>query len=242
MLVVLAIAIGAAAVLSHTAPAPFLFEAFRPARSLWRVEIPAGTAPTLFLTFDDGPNPLWTPALLDALKETGASATFFLIDAHITPETTPIVRRIASEGHAIGLHSGSRKPVIMPPDALAAQLTRAADRIAAITGERPCRMFRPHAGWRSATRYQALTSIDYRRVGWSWGMWDWDWWRAPRGDRVSARLARKASSGDIIVIHDGHHKNPRADRRHAADAVRQFVPLMRAKGFRFARLCEPSSR
>jgi peptidoglycan/xylan/chitin deacetylase (PgdA/CDA1 family) len=241
VLLALAIAIGAAAVLSHTAPAPFIFEAFRPARSLWRVSIPSGSPPTLFLTFDDGPNPEWTPALLDALKETGAVATFFLIDAHITEETAGIVSRIASEGHAIGLHTGSRKPVVMAPDALAAQLTRTAERIASITGERPCRMFRPHAGWRSATMYRALEAIDYRLVGWSWGMWDWDWWRTPRGDRVSAKLARKASSGDIIVIHDGHHKNPRADRRHAAEAVRQFVPLMQSKGFRFARLCEPSS-
>jgi peptidoglycan/xylan/chitin deacetylase (PgdA/CDA1 family) len=241
-LIFLAIAIGAAAVLSHTAPGPFLFEAFRPARSLWRVGIPSGSTPTLFLTFDDGPHPQWTPALLDALKETGAVATFFLIDAHITEETAPIVLRIARDGHAIGLHSGTRKLMIMPPGDLAAQLTRAAERIRSITGEPPCRMFRPHAGWRSATMYQALESIDYRLVGWSWGMWDWDWWRTPRGDRVSARLARKASSGDIIVIHDGHHKNPRADRRHAAEAVRQFVPLMRSKGYRFARLCEPETR
>jgi len=239
-LIFLAIAIGAAAVLSHTAPAPFLFEAFRPARSLWRVGIPSGSTPTLFLTFDDGPNPQWTPALLDALKETGAVATFFLIDAHITEETAPLVLRIARDGHAIGLHSGTRKLMIVPPGDLASQLTRAAERIRSITGEPPCRMFRPHAGWRSATMYEALESIDYRLVGWSWGMWDWDWWRAPRGDRVSARLARKASSGDIIVIHDGHHKNPRADRRHAAEAVRQFVPLMQSRGYRFARLCEGS--
>ena len=166
MLAILAIAIGAAAVLSHTAPAPFLFEAFRPARSLWRVQIPSGATPTLFLTFDDGPNPEWTSALLDALKETGAVATFFLIDDHITTETAPLVRRIARDGHAIGLHSGSRKPMVMSPDSLAAHVTRTTDRIAAITGEQPCRMFRPHAGWRSATMYQALEvdRLSARRV------------------------------------------------------------------------------
>jgi peptidoglycan/xylan/chitin deacetylase (PgdA/CDA1 family) len=234
MLLALAIAIGAAAVLSHTAPAPFLFEAFRPARSLWRVEIPSGAAPTLFLTFDDGPNPAWTPALLDALKETGASATFFLIDAHITEETAPILRRIAREGHAIGLHSGSRKPTITPPATLAAQLTRAADRIASITGEPPCPMFRPHAGWRSATMYQALTAIDYRLVGWSWGMWDWDWWRTPQAGRVAPRLAKKARPGDIIVIHDGHHADPDADRRHAGATVRLLAPRCGRKGCRSA--------
>jgi peptidoglycan-N-acetylglucosamine deacetylase len=239
MLAILAILIGGAAVLSHTAPAPFLFEAFRPARSLWRVTPQPGAPPVLFLTFDDGPNPAWTPAVLDALRETRASATFFLIDHHITPETAPLVKRIVDEGHAIGLHSGTRKLMIMPPDALAQTLTGAADRIESITGRQPCRLFRPHAGWRSATMYEALDKVNYRLAGWSWGMWDWDWWRTPRADRVSARLARKASSGDIIVIHDGHHKNPRADRKYAGETVRQFVPLMHSRGFTFERLCNP---
>ena len=240
MLAILAIVIGGAAVLSHTAPAPFLFEAFRPSRSLWRVPPNPGAPPTLYLTFDDGPNPRWTPALLDALRETGVRATFFLIDAHITGDTAAVVKRIADEGHAIGLHSGSRTLMILPPDELAARLERASARIARITGTEPCRLFRPHAGWRSASMYQALDRIDYRLAGWSWGMWDWDWWRRPQGDRVAARLARKASAGDIIVIHDGHHKNPQADRRHASEAVRRFVPLMQSRGFQFARLCDRS--
>ncbi len=69
-------------------------------------------------------------------------------------------------------------------------------------------------------------------------MWDFDWWRLPRADRVAARLARKASAGDIIVIHDGHHVNPRADRRHAAETVRLVAPLLRSRGFAFGALCE----
>lgn len=237
MLLALAIAIGAAAVLSHTAPAPFLFEAFRPKASVWRMPSRAGAAPAIYLTFDDGPNAAWTPAVLDALADTKARATFFLIDEHITPESAPIVRRMAVEGHAIGLHSGTRRLMTMRPADLAGSLRHTASRIAGITGREPCRLFRPHAGWRSATMYEALESIDYRLAGWSWGMWDWDWWRRPRADRVAARLARKASPGDIVVIHDGHHKNPRADRAHAAGAVRHLVPVLRDKGYRFETLC-----
>lgn len=237
MLFVLAILIGGAAVLSHTAPAPFLFEAFRPRKSLWRVPPGAGDSPALFLTFDDGPNPEWTPHVLDALATVNARATFFLIDHHITPETESLVRRIADEGHSIGLHSGTRQLMILPPAELADHLSRAAARISGITGREPCRLFRPHAGWRSATMYEALERLDYRLAGWSWGMWDWDWWRRPDGDRVAARLAKKASAGDVIVIHDGHHKNPRADRRHAAEVVRWLVPMMRERGFRFESLC-----
>ena len=85
---------------------------------------------------------------------------------------------------------------------------------------------------------EGLDRIDYALVGWSWGMWDWNWFRARTSQSVEG-LARRASDGDIIVIHDGHHKNPRADRRYAGDTVRLLVPALRARGFEFRRLCDP---
>jgi peptidoglycan-N-acetylglucosamine deacetylase len=236
MLILAAVLLGAAAA-AHMVPFPFLFEAFRPSGSLWHVKPEPGSAPTLYLTFDDGPNARWTPALLDALRDTGVHATFFLIDEHITDETAPIVRRMAAEGHAIGLHSGTRRLMIMSPEALAERLQRAAGRIETITGEAPCRLFRPHAGWRSLTMYSGLHRAGYRLAGWSWGMWDWDWWRTPRAARVAERVVRKASAGDIVVIHDGHHKNKDVDRSHAAESVRQLVPRLRSRGFQFSPLC-----
>jgi peptidoglycan/xylan/chitin deacetylase (PgdA/CDA1 family) len=203
--------------------------------------MPAGDAKTLHLTFDDGPNASWTPRVLDALRDEGVRATFFLIDEHITAETESLVRRMAAEGHAIALHSGRRRPMVMEAAELAAQLQRAADRIRTLTGRDPCRLFRPHAGWRSATMYDALDRIGFRLAGWSWGMWDWHWWQSPKDEAVARRLQRKASPGDIIVIHDGHHKDPRRDRSHAGGVVRILVPAMRARGFSFATLCDVSS-
>jgi peptidoglycan-N-acetylglucosamine deacetylase len=235
---ILALVIVGVAVLAHSAPAPFLLEAFRPSKSVWRVPPRAGVPPTLYLTFDDGPNAEWTPALLDALGREGVAGTFFLIDEHVTPETAPIVRRMADEGHAIGLHSGTRRLMFMEPRALAARLSLAAERIAAITGQPPCRLFRPHAGWRSASMYEGLELAGYRLAGWSWGMWDWSWWRTPQAARTTRRLTSKASAGDIIVIHDGHHKNPRADRRHTPETIQLMVPALKAKGFSFGRLCD----
>lgn len=236
MIAIVALVFGVAALI-HTAPFPFLFEAFRPSRSLWHVKPRPGAAPAVYLTFDDGPNPDWTPALLDALHEQGVRATFFLIDEHITVETAPIVKRIADEGHAIGLHSGNRWLMLTAPDELARTLEKAAARISLITGRAPCRLFRPHGGWRSTAMYEGLSRAGYTLAGWSWGMWDWHWWQTPRGEDVASRLARKASAGDIIVIHDGDHVNPRADRRHAAAAVRLLVPLLRSRGFEFDTLC-----
>jgi peptidoglycan/xylan/chitin deacetylase (PgdA/CDA1 family) len=237
MLAIVVAILGAAA-FAHMAPFPFLLEAFRPSKSLWRVKPQPGQPPTIYLTFDDGPNARWTMPLLEALREQNVRATFFLIDEHITPETTFIVRRIADEGHAVALHSGTRRLMMVSPDRMAETLQRASARIESISGRPPCRLFRPHAGWRSATMYQGIERAGFRLAGWSWGMWDWEWWRTPRADRVASRLARKASAGDIIVIHDGHHKNPNADRRHAAETVRRLVPVLKAKGFSFGKLCE----
>ena len=176
--------------LAHTAPFPFLLEAFRPSQSIWRMDArPA--EPSIYLTFDDGPNPVWTPPLLDALAATDARATFFLIDDHITDDTRDIVRRIADEGHAIGLHSGTRRLMIESVNDLSALLARNAGRIRDITGREPCRLFRPHAGWRSGEMYGGLATAGYRLAGWSWGMWDFDWGRA-RARRIDWRRGCRA--------------------------------------------------
>lgn len=225
-----------AVVLAHTAPFPFLLEKFAPSRSLWKM--PRGaTQPTVYLTFDDGPNPTATPELLDVLRDTGARATFFLIDAHITDATASLVRRMFVEGHGVALHSDSRALMVMTPDDLAALLFRNADRIERLAGQRPCPLFRPHAGWRSGAMYEALIKMDYRLVGWTWGLWDWNWYLTREAEGLAQRLMRRVSDGDIVVMHDGHHVNPGADRRYAVEATGLLVPALRARGYRFDALC-----
>jgi peptidoglycan/xylan/chitin deacetylase (PgdA/CDA1 family) len=235
----LLLVVAAVAPLSHTAPFPFLLELFH--RSVWRVRPDPNAPPTVYVTFDDGPNPDWTPALLDALQDHGVRATFFLIDRHISAETATVVKRIADEGHAIGLHSGDRWLMLDGSDVMAGKIEDAAARIRTVTGREPCHLFRPHGGWRSAAMYSGLRKAGYTLVGWSWRMWDWNWWRGPNVDPVVARLARSASAGSIVVIHDGHHVNPRADRRHSIEIVRRLIPRLRDRGFAFGTLCDAST-
>ena len=225
--------------LAQAAPFPFLLERFAPSRSLWRMP-QSGGPPTVYLTFDDGPNPSATPAILDALHETGASATFFVIDAHVTEATAFLLRRMFEEGHAVALHSDTRALMLKPPADLAAYLTGNADRIERLAGRRPCPLVRPHAGWRSGSMYEGLSRIGYRLVGWTWGLWDWNWYRPREAEGLAARLVRRASAGDIIVMHDGHHVNPEADRLYAVEATRLLVPGLKARGYQFGLLCTPS--
>ena len=121
--------------LAHTAPAPFLFDAIAGVRSVWH--LPKRTPPTIYFTFDDGPNPTTTPDLLDVLSREHVRATFFLIDRHITDDTAPLVRRMFVEGHAVALHSHTRSYMLMSPETFARTLTAAADHIEQIAGRVP---------------------------------------------------------------------------------------------------------
>jgi chitooligosaccharide deacetylase len=232
------LAVGVGAIfLAHTAPFPFLLERFAPSRSIWRVPQNGGP-PTVYLTYDDGPNPEATPALLDVLSRERARATFFLIDAHLTGETAPIVRRMFAEGHAVALHADTRGLILKSPEDLASLLTRNAERIERLGGGKPCRLFRPHAGWRSGQMYAGLKRIDYKLAGWSWGLWDWNWYRPREAESLATRLLKRVSPGDIVVLHDGHHVDPRADRRYAIEATAKLVPALRQKGYSFGALCQ----
>jgi peptidoglycan-N-acetylglucosamine deacetylase len=235
MWILIALAAGVLA-LAHTAPAPFVLDAFAGRRSVWHM--PAVDPPTVYLTFDDGPNPTTTPALLDVLAREQVRATFFLIDRHITDQTAALVRRLFAEGHAVALHSHTRAYMFMTPAAFAQTLTAAADHIERVAGRRPCRAFRPHAGWRSGSMYAGLKRIDYRLIGWSWMLWDWNWFRARTSDSVVRRVGRRVQGGDIVVMHDGDESAPFADQRYTVEATARLIPEMRVKGFVFGTVCE----
>jgi peptidoglycan-N-acetylglucosamine deacetylase len=235
MWIVIAIGVGVLA-LAHTAPAPFLFDAIARDRSVWHM--PKRTPPTIYFTFDDGPNPTTTPDLLDLLAREDVHATFFLIDRHITDVTAPLVRRMFADGHAVALHSHTRGDMLMTPGGFAAMLVAHADHIEQVAGTRPCRAFRPHAGWRSWAMYAGLKRIDYRMVGWGWMLWDWNWFRARTADSIVRRVAPRISNGDIVVMHDGDESAPFDDQRQTVDAAAHLIPELRAKGFAFGTICE----
>ena len=223
----------AAFVLAHFVPFPFLLDVTD--RTVWRM--PAGDPPTVYLTFDDGPNPAATPQLLETLARHGVQATFFVIDRHLTRDTAPIVRRTFEEGHAVALHWHSRSLMFQRPALVASTLQEAAARLEVMTGHQACRAFRPHGGNRSVSLLMGAGGAGYVVVGWGWMLWDFNFFRARNADDLVPRLADHASPGDIIVIHDGHHEDPRADRDYAIETVDRLIPELRARGFQFGTIC-----
>jgi chitooligosaccharide deacetylase len=231
-MVLLFVAIGVL-VTAHLAPFPFLFDVTDDTG--WRM--PRTGHPTIYLTFDDGPNPTATPELLDVLARHQVRATFFVIDKHITDETLPIVRRTFEEGHAVAVHWHSRDLMFKSPSSVASTIQRVAARLERETGHQTCRAFRPHAGQRSIPMIMGAARIGYRVVGFGWMAFDFNWFKARNADDLVPRFTRLASAGTIIVIHDGHHKNPRADRRYAVETVDRLIPELRARGFEFGTIC-----
>ena len=237
MLIFAAIA-AAVIALAHMVPAPFVLEWMAGDRAVWRM--PAGAVPTVYLTYDDGPNPSTTPDLLDVLAREGVHATFFLIDEHITGDTAPIVRRIAREGHAIGLHTSTRRFMLMTPRSLAADVARGRRSDRGFGWPRPCRAFRPHAGWRGGQMYEGLrakwtisSSGGAGCCGISTGS------RRAMEHATFRGVAPRVSDGDIVVMHDGDESAPTRDQRHTVEATGRLIPELRARGFSFGRVCEP---
>jgi chitooligosaccharide deacetylase len=223
----------AIAVLAHTAPFPFLLDTTD--RTVWRM--PSADPPTIYLTFDDGPNPEATPELLDVLARHGVSATFFVLDRHITDATIAILRRTFEEGHAVALHSHTRALMFANVGIVAATLQETAARIEVLTGYQTCRAFRPHAGHRSVTMLIGASRAGYTVIGWGWMLWDFNWFRRKTAEALVPRFVARASPGDIVVIHDGHHENPRPDRQYAVETVDKLIPELKAKGFAFGTIC-----
>ena len=87
--------------------------------------------------------------------------------------------------------------------------------------------------------YKGLKRLDYRLIGWSWMLWDWNWFRARTADSVVDRIGDRVRDGDIIVMHDGDESAPFADQPHTVDATARLIPLFRSRGFAFGTVCAP---
>jgi peptidoglycan/xylan/chitin deacetylase (PgdA/CDA1 family) len=150
------------------------------------------------LTFDDGPDPQGTPAVLAALDELGWKATFFLLGSQV--HTYPaIARAVADAGHEIGVHGYlHRNHLGRRPGSVRRDLQRATTTITAATGVRP-RWFRPPYGVLSAGSLRAAAALDLVPVLWSaWGR-DWE---QTTPERIRDQLLPGLNSGATLLLHD----------------------------------------
>ena len=186
------------------------------------------------LTYDDGPNPPYTDALLDVLAKHEVKATFFMIGNRVEkhPET---VRRVIAEGHQIGNHTYSH-PVLgfLPPTSVRRQIERT-DKLLRQVGVIGEIVFRAPM----LTRFLPVAWVLARgeRTHVSCDVWSWDW-TTQTPDRITKTVLKKIKPGSIIVLHDGIAGKKKEDRSGTIEATDRIITALKKDGYRFVRLSD----
>ena len=213
-----------AAAAVHTLPAA---GALRPVLcSLLDVQIRVPERDGLALTFDDGPHPRGTPAVLEALAAHDARATFFLAGERVD-RFPALAREIRDAGHHVALHCHQhRNPLHMTPLALAEDLRRAAESIGAATGVAP-RLYRPPYGRTTGTALALAARRGWRTVLWSRDPRDW---RPTSTAESIAESCRAAQAGDVVLLHDSDAYSAPGAWEQTAAALPRILAEARARG------------
>lgn len=177
------------------------------------------------LTFDDGPNPKYTPKILNILAHYQVKATFFVLGKNVK-QYPNIVLSIAAEGHDIGNHSYSH-PYMgrMGPSAIEEELDKVEDEIKHLGLSKPF-LFRPPHGSKSIILEWCLRKRGYRLITWDLSPKDW---KLIKTDILLSRLLTFVQPGSIILLHDG----PNAVR-----ILSDFIEIMRKRGYRFIKISD----
>lgn len=181
------------------------------------------------LTFDDGPDPQFTPQVLDVLAEHGVRATFFLVGRRVRSHPE-LVRRMISEGHAVGSHTWSHPRPWTIGGLATLREYRAGRRAVEDVAGRPIRLFRPPKGY--LTGRIALAALAARLETWLWTLDPEDWQPGVTADQLLNRLGA-LGPGDVVLLHDGL-EDPLApeaeDRSATVAALPGIIATVRARG------------
>ncbi|HUK63119.1 MAG TPA: polysaccharide deacetylase family protein [Dongiaceae bacterium] len=184
------------------------------------------------LTFDDGPDPEWTPRVLDTLARDGVRATFFLVGERAVRAATT-VRAIAGAGHEVGSHGWSHRSFwLCGPRRTAMEIDRTQAMLAGITGCAP-RFFRPPWGMVNAAMFPMLRTRGLRPVFWSIQP---EGRRPAPADAQAAYVVARAHPGAIVDLHDAEGA-PGAPARVLA-ALPAMIAGLRDRGYAFTTVGE----
>lgn len=162
----------------------------------------------VFLTFDDGPDPVHTPMILDMLDDAGMQATFFVVGA-LAARAPVLVRETAARGHEIGNHSYSHPhPRFVRSPRARREVADGAAAIADILGQLP-RLFRAPHGTRHPAMLDEARALGEQVIHWDLSAVDWGPLARPRG--IARRLAA-VHPGNIVLMHDGGRGINRPDQ------------------------------
>jgi peptidoglycan/xylan/chitin deacetylase (PgdA/CDA1 family) len=185
------------------------------------------------LTFDDGPDPVFTPQILDVLAAHGAHATFFVLGERATQHPA-VVQRIVAEGHALGTHTQTH-PIgfhFSMPAAVAREIEAGVAAVEAVVPETRLTLFRPPQGLRTplfGSAWKQFARAGFVCVTWSVKALDSF---ATTADKIVARVTPRLEPGAIVAMHDGTGLGGGHDRTPTIAALDRLLTTCEARGLR----------
>src|SRR5216683_2020966 len=192
----------------------------------------------LALTYDDGPNDPHTLRLLEVLAKHNVKATFFLIGRYVR-QRSEIARELAAAGHTAGNHTSSHALLTLKGQAeIRRQLSDCRAALSDAIGEHS-NLFRPPFGGRRPAVLRIARQLHLEPIMWSVTGYDWD---APLAEIIERKVTRQIRGGDVILLHDGDHRQMGGDRSQTVLATDRLIDRYKTQGYEFVTIPEMMQR
>ncbi|MEV7543880.1 polysaccharide deacetylase family protein [Streptomyces sp. NPDC089915] len=210
-----------------TAEAPARPPAVKPAvRTRPILELPQGAAAgnkAMVLTFDDGPDPRYTPAILDTLRRYGVRAMFFVCGEMAT-DNRDLLRRMAAEGHVIGNHTWTHPQIPqLSRSALESEIGRTSEVVEQAVGQPPLWFRAPYGAWNRAA-FEIGADLGMEPLAWTVDSLDWT---EPGTTTIVSRVLDGAAPNVIVLNHDAG-----GNRSQSVRALEAYLPQLLGRGYR----------
>jgi peptidoglycan-N-acetylglucosamine deacetylase len=180
------------------------------------------------LTFDDGPHPEGTPAVLEVLARAGARAMFFMVGEQVQRRPA-VAASVVSAGHLVAVHGyRHRLQLRLSSGAVADDLVRGVAAIADATGVQPL-WHRPPFGIYSPAGLAAARAQGMHPLLWS--RWGKDWRRFTTPARIASRTTRRVGAGDVILLHDADFYSAKLSHERTVAALPAVIGVLSRLGF-----------
>jgi peptidoglycan/xylan/chitin deacetylase (PgdA/CDA1 family) len=181
------------------------------------------------LTFDDGPDPLYTPMISKLLAERSHRATFFVLGANAR-KYPRVLEQLLADGHELANHGFDHRLLAFSgPPTLRRQIKETEEAIFAATQRQPAELFRPPHGVRSPWLGITLTSLGYRICGWTGSSFDT---AQPGAHAIVERSCRRLREGSILLLHDGDGSGRGESRQQTVEALPGILAEAERRGLR----------
>jgi peptidoglycan/xylan/chitin deacetylase (PgdA/CDA1 family) len=198
----------------------------------WYGKTFAGLSPgsrQIALTYDDGPNDSYTLRLLEVLAKHNVQATFFLI-GHYVQQRPDLAREVVHAGHIVGNHTFTHPLLTFKSESeIKRELAACKSALHDAIGDHS-NLFRPPFGGRRPAALRIARELALEPIMWNVTGYDWN---APPATVIEKKIADKIRGGDVILLHDGGHKQIGADRSQTVIATDHLIRRYKSEGYEF---------